>query len=99
MPSLEELKGQRILAQIKGLLGETETHAEMFRLVAIDTGGIWVESERFTKYILTVAKLSTTPKAPVLSLWHSLSMPQLATLWKFKVAHYPDCSTLDFVTN
>jgi len=88
MPTLQELKGQRVLAKISGLIGQTDETgkaipAEILRLVEIEDAGIWVESERFTKYLLTLTKLSTTPRSVV------FFVPFAKIDWILSSADYP----------
>jgi hypothetical protein len=84
MPTtLQELKGQHIVAKISGLTIGSTASVHILKLVEIEDAGIWVESEEFTKYLLTLAKLATTPKAPV------FFVPYAQICWIFAGADYP----------
>ena len=85
MPSLQNLKGQRVVAQIPDILDGSFPFA-IFRLVEIEQGGIWVESEEFTKKLLSRSGLTATAKAP------AFFVPFAKIDWILSDADYPALS-------
>ncbi len=83
LPSLSELVGQNLVARISIVDERVPT---LIKLLRVETGGIWLESQKATEHWLTELKVSATPKTLVFFVPYS----QIA--WILSSADYPALS-------
>ena len=65
----ENLIGQRIVL----LCPDSDQKIHAVKLVGIETGGLWIESQELTNLLLQAVGLPTSPETPVLFLpYHAI---------------------------
>ncbi len=65
MPTLPELVGQRVLIRTLAL---DDSKAVPVKLVGVENGGVWIESQSKTNELLELSGRASLPKTPVFFL-------------------------------
>ena len=82
-PSLEKLIGQTVIIRSVPI---DEQHPAVVKLLAVEHGGIWIESQKVTEHWLSELKLTSTPKTLV---WF---LPFVQVAWVMSSVDYPSLS-------
>jgi hypothetical protein len=90
MPSLNELKGQKIVVFLLAPLIEQQHPVHSVKLVEVESSGIWIEDEDFGAFMH--AKL----KNPILERQPLFFVPFAQIGWIFSTADYPSLSEKGF---
>lgn len=89
MPALKDLVGQRIVAQVTGLLNQ-DFPVMVLQLVDVEASGVWVENPKFTQSLLDRCKVQVSPKTPI------FFVPFAQIVWILDAADYPGLSEKSF---
>lgn len=74
---LSDFIGQVILVMIPFL---DKSGIQKVKLLGVESGGIWIQSQHATNFILQKGGLATSPKTPVFfSPYHAISLAYAAT--------------------
>jgi hypothetical protein len=83
IPSLEKLIGSEIIARIPVV---DEHGPALMKLVSLEHGGIWIESQKVTEHFLSEMSLQDAPRAFV------VFVPYQQIAWILSFADYPALS-------
>jgi hypothetical protein len=65
---LNQMIGETLLGDVPSLSSAGSGDNYRFKLVSVDTGGIWVESQSLIEHFLHLAKTADAPESPVFFL-------------------------------
>jgi hypothetical protein len=65
---LHDLLGQTLIAVIPALdsFGGRKNKLLIIKLISVDAGGIWIESQQYTEWVLKIAELTDSENSPIL---------------------------------
>lgn len=65
---LHDLLGQTLIAVIPALdsFGGDKNRMLLIRLISVDAGGIWIESQQYTEWVLNLAERTDSENSPIL---------------------------------